>query len=242
MGSGPNTWFEKVDWLLRWYMQGRNPYSVYPHWISRTIFIGIHIFLLQNRDGLPWSPELIPSLSKNQDLGKVRDCKVICGSMGWNDGQRDVSTFFLFVFNVSDFIESIRPRRSYWVLDLNKFLESKICRTFLFHREEWKVWNFWLFLRWVKALLCLLFLYLFIFFPFSVPYFGAISWVRVGVSHVISLHCCSCWGSYLTQLSFIKKNLPTAERPAAHCQVTYSTSEAAVQFDACWIRKCDHSN
>lgn len=126
------------------------------------------------------------------------------------------------------------------VLDLNKFLESKICRTFLFHREKWKVWNFHLFLRWVKGLLY------FSFFsspssPSSVPYFSAISWVRVGVSHVISLYCCSCWGSYFTQQSFIKKNLPT-ERPAAHCQVTYSTSEAAVQFDACWIRKCDHSN
>lgn len=241
-GSGPNTWFEKVDWLLRWCMQGRNPYSVYPHWISRSVFIGIHIFLLQNRGGLPLSPELIPSLSKNQDLGEVRDCKVICGNMGWNDGQGDVSTFFLFVFNVSDFIESIRPRRSYWVLDLNKFLESKICRTFLFLREDGKCETSDCSLGELRAYCAYSSFMSSSSSPSSVPYFCAISWVRVGVSHVISLHCCSCWGSYLTQLSFIKKNLPTAERPAAHCQVTYSTSEAAVQFDACWIRKCDHSN
>lgn len=30
VGSGPNTWSEKVDWLLRWCMWRRNPYSVSP--------------------------------------------------------------------------------------------------------------------------------------------------------------------------------------------------------------------
>lgn len=64
---------------------------------------------------------LIPSLSKNQDLGKVRDCKVIFGNMGWNDSPWmfyfwNVSISFLFVLMCSDLIESIRPKRSYWVL------------------------------------------------------------------------------------------------------------------------------
>lgn len=118
MFSGPNTWSEQVDWMLKERVQRRNP-SISPHWISRSVVKLIPQALCFStarpllHGGLPWSPEashifkffsqhvfgIVPSLSKNQDLGRVNDCKIICENMGWNDSQRDAPTAFTFVLN-----------------------------------------------------------------------------------------------------------------------------------------------
>lgn len=136
---GFRAWSDKVDWMLRQYIQRRSLSSISPHWISRSVLklilwaLCFPIAKSLLHGGLPWSAEpsrififfsqhvfgLIPSLSKNQDLGRVKDCKIICGNMGWNDSQRDASTAFMFFFLImccSAFIEFIRPKSSYWVL------------------------------------------------------------------------------------------------------------------------------
>lgn len=192
--------------------------------------------------------------------------------MGWNDSQRDASTAFLFVFSVLSLYRVHQTQKKIlgsekevrfglncngkWSCYTAEELQQKKRGCILVWTKSWNLKFAELFYSLGKSGKCESFIFSLgelraycassSFFsstssPCSILYFCAISWVRVGVSHVISLHCCSCWDSYLTQLSFIKKNLPI-EWPAAHRQVTYSTSETAVQFDACWIRKCDHSN
>lgn len=135
MGSGPNTcWAEKVDWILGQCMQRRNPSSISPLWISTSVVklilwaLCFPYYKTFSAWRSPWSPEpshvftfcsqhvfgLIPSLSKNQDLGRVKECKIDCGNIGWNDSQRDA--FAAWIMWCSAFIEFIKPKSSYWVL------------------------------------------------------------------------------------------------------------------------------
>lgn len=209
---GPNPWSEKVEWLLSDTCK-EETLVLYPsQWISRSVFRGIYVFLLQN----PWSMVVCLGLlslhillsiyvwansviKQNPGFGQSERLLSHLWEHG-NDSHRDVSASFLFAFDMLSLYRVSQTQKKllssekevliwaelHWemellysrgtgtekeklFLDLNKFLESKICRTILSHREEWKVWNFHLFLRWVKRLLCLLFLCLLIFFPFLHP-------------------------------------------------------------------------